>query len=71
MIKFDFSQYEFWETWSEELIASHAIASHGNQDPANELILLCLLFLDAVSDLYILQIFFIIVDAMNQKSKLL
>ena len=54
-IKFDFSQYEFWETWSEGLIASHGIARHGNQDTANKLNLLCLLFLDAVSDL--LQIF--------------
>ena len=44
-------------------------AFHGNQDTANELNLLCLLFLDAVSDL--LQIFFIIFDAMSQKSKLL
>ena len=68
-IKFDFSQYEFKETWSEGLIASHGIASHGNQDTANELNLLCLLFLDAVSDL--LQIFFNVVDAMSQKSKLL
>ena len=39
---------------------SHRIASHGNQDTANELNLLCLLHLDAVSDLL-----------MSQKSKLL
>ena len=53
--KIRFFRYAFWGTWSEGLVASHGIASYGNQDTASELNLLCLLFLDAVPDL--LQIF--------------